>query len=540
MGDRRFVRAFLITVIVLGIGLRFFELDRKLLWHDEVYTQFRAAGFTRKQIDQQLFQNRLVTPQELQSFLQLKPNSTEQDTIASLIQEDPQHPPLYFLMARSWLEWFGGSIATARLLPALLSLLTLALMFGWAWELFTSELEVDLIGLLAMAFVAISPFDLLFAQTARQYSLLTATVVGSNYLLIRSLRWGIWQNWLLYLSSITLGLYTHPFFSLTLIAQGAFMVWRTPKQGWKTFGAAIAGALLLYSPWLLVLALKSQQALATTDWARITVGLDYLAKLWLLSFTAIFLDLDFGFNNPWTFISRMPYLILILVSFYSLVRRSDRSTWQFLITSWLVPFALLAIPDLLLGGKRSAVSRYLISALPAVQLAIAYFLITWQPNLVALAQPQLHWWQQLWLNSWRLKTWILSIMITGAVVSCIVSAFAQTWWSKDLSYHNALTAQQIPPEAIVISDRGEDFTNTGDLISLSFLVPGNTKFYLTKEPIKLAAIASSDPTKLYLFRPTPALRQAVEQQFGTLERVILEERLWRVKPNLFSHSPQKA
>ncbi|MDX1976288.1 MAG: glycosyltransferase family 39 protein [Pseudanabaenaceae cyanobacterium bins.68] len=532
MGDRRFFRGFLVAVIVLGIGLRWFELDRKLLWHDEVYTQFRAAGFSRKQIDQQLFQNRLVLPQELQSFLQLKPNSTEQDTIASLIQEDPQHPPLYFLMARSWLEWFGGSIAVARLLPALLSLLTLPLMFGWAWELFAEELEVDLIGLLAMALVAISPFDLLFAQTARQYSLLTAAVVGSSYLLIRSLRWGIWQNWLLYLSSITLGFYTHPFFGLTLAAQIVFVVWRSPRTGLKGVGSAIAAALVLYSPWILVLAVKSQQALATTDWARVPVGIDYLAKLWLLSFTAIFFDLDFGFHNPWTFLVRLPYLLLILVSFYALIRRSPRSSWQFLLVSWLVPFGLLALPDLLLGGKRSAVSRYLISTLPAIQLAIAYFLITWQPNLVALAQPRLAGWQRLWLNAWRLKPWILSVIITGAVVSCGASALANTWWSKDLSYHNGLTAQNIPPGAVVISDRGPDFTNTGDLISLSFLVPPNTQFYLTKDPADFEAIATLEPRQFYLFRPTTQLKQAFEQRFGELERVILEERLWRARLKL--------
>jgi uncharacterized membrane protein len=537
MGDRRFLSWFLIAAISLGVGFRFFELDRKLVWHDEVYTSVRAAGYTRKEIDQELFQNKFVQSGSLQKFQQLKPGSSEQDTIASLIQEDPQHPPLYFLMARAWMEWFGSDRLAIRFLPALLSLLSLPLIYGLAWELFSAELEVDLIALLAVALLALSPFDILFAQTARQYSLLTATIIGSSYVLLRSLRWGIWQNWLLYLSAVTMGLYTHPFFGLTLIGQIIFVGWRRftllPNQvaGLRNFCLSTAGALLLYSPWILVLVVQSKRALATTDWARFDVGWLYLVKLWLLSFTSLFFDLDFGFDNAWTFRLRLPYLVLIFAAFYLVVRRTPKATWQFLLTSVLVPFLLLALPDLILGGKRSAVSRYLISCFPGVQLAIAYFLIAWQPNLLALAKPTQSFFRKLWLNAWKLKPMALAILLGGAILSCGVSAFADTWWVKDLSYYNGVVVRALPTSNyVLVSDRGDDYTNMGDLISLSYLLPQSSRLFLTKTPPDFSSLdlSSVSSQNFYLFHPSQVLKKAFEQKFGKVAKVVPETSLWRL------------
>ena len=58
----------LIIAITLGIGFRFFHLDKKVYWHDEVYTSLRAAGFNRTDIDRELFQNQIIPAQQLQKY----------------------------------------------------------------------------------------------------------------------------------------------------------------------------------------------------------------------------------------------------------------------------------------------------------------------------------------------------------------------------------------------------------------------------------------------------------------------------------------
>lgn len=524
---------FIIVLLVLGVFFRFFNLEGKLYWHDEVYTTMRAAGFTRQEIDAELFQNRIFAAPELQKYQHLKPGSTPADTIRSLALEDPQHPPLFFLMARFWMQAFGSSLTASRTLPAILSLLALPLMYGLALELFASRM----VAVLATALLALSPFDILFAQTARQYGLLTVMVIGSSFLLLRALRLKTWQNWGLYALATLIGLYTHPFFGLTLIAQGVYVLLLVVKLGklnlhnfefsqlqphfsqnlklFFQYLLAVAAALVLYSPWLVVLKNNHQRMSDTTDWARISVEFLYLVKLWILSFTALFFDLDFGFDNVWTYLLRLPLVPLMAWGVYSICRRTSPATWLFILTSIFVPFLMLALPDLVLGGKRSAVSRYLISCFPGVQLAVAYLLATKLPNG-----------QRLWRG-------VLAMVLTGAIASCTVSAFADTWWCKDLSYSNAEVARRInaTPSPLVLSDMGDDFTNMGDLISLSYLLNKDVRLLLHSNPPNLKVLpANKQPL---VFRPSKQLREALEQQQGRLELVFPSGRLWRfVKSNV--------
>ncbi|MEG4293550.1 glycosyltransferase family 39 protein [Microcoleus sp. C2C3] len=526
LGDRangRWLMSLLAIGILLGIGFRFFELDRKLYWHDEAYTSIRAAGFTRQEIDDKLFQNRIVPAPELQKYQRIKPGSTEADTIRSLVVEDPQHPPLYFLMARWWMQQFGSSLTASRSLPAILSLLSLPLMYALAEELFASNLAA----LLATALLALSPFDILFAQTARQYSLLTATVIGSSWLLLKAVRLRGWQNWACYSLAIALGFYTHPFFGLTLIGHGVFIiaycffVKKTKLRGHVTnsqFFLAVTAALILYVPWIYVLATNLGRASATTDWTRVSPGLLYLVKLWTLSFTALFFDLDCGFDNIWTYLLRLPFLLLIAAAIYKICPGTSSSTWLFILTSIFVPFLLLALPDIILGGKRSAVSRYLISCFPGVQLAVAYLLASNVKN-------QQRFWQV-----------ILALVFTASIASCTVSAFSDTWWSKDLSYFNAEVAKIINKEAIanrsikdtiVISDRGNDFTNMGDVLSLSYLLDKDVRLILMSQSPDMEMLNKySAPL---VFRPSEKLRSALKQNQRRLEPILESGRLFRAR-----------
>ena len=556
----RWLKWLLVGLLVLGVVFRFVNLNHKVYWHDETYTSLRAAGYTRGEIDDQLFQNRVVDASELQKFQRIKPGSTPMDTLRSLAVEDPQHPPLYFLMTRFWmqtlgapLEWmFRSPLTVTRSLPALISLLSLPAMYALAWELFASHE----IALLATTLLALSPFDVLFAQTARQYSLLTLMVVVSSYLLLRALRLTnappsnyshhyrkpppLWHCWALYAGSVTIGLYTHPFFGLTLAGHAAYValdVWvfqgaARLKNTLTGFAGAIASAIILYLPWLVVMIVNAKRAFATTDWTQFSPGVDYLLKLWTLSFTALFFDLDFGFDNPWTYLARIPVLLLIFVSLYSLCRNTRPEIWLFVLTSILVPFLLLAIPDLVLGNKRSAVSRYLISSFPGVQLAVAYFLAN-KLSMTTLyskrsQQPASNLVPFLWRG-------ILAFLLIGSLVSLTVSALSDSWWNKDLSYANNQTADVInqTPQPVVISDIEGDSTNTGDLISLSYRFNKPVKLLLIKKPefVTTAEFRSAlQGTTAIAFRPSRKLQIKLEQTYGKLSNALPIEKLWKIPP----------
>jgi len=569
------LRGLLILLIVLGVVFRFVNLNHKVYWHDEVYTTMRAAGYTRTEIDEELFQNKQIQAIELQKYQQIKPGSTAADTIQSLAIEDPQHPPLYFLMTRWWMQGFGDALTrifnspltVMRSLPVLLSLLALPAMYGLAWELFASHA----VALLATAFIAISPFDVLFAQTARQYSLLTVMVILSSFLLLRAIRLfqaaasqsataqrhaarspQTWLNWSLYAVSVAIGFYTQPFFVLTILSHVAYVIacfyWEPhfSKQSgtiFKFFAGSLAAGVLLFSPWIVVIGLNANRAIATTDWTQNSPGIDYLLKLWLLSFTALFIDFDFGFDNLWTFMARIPFLLLIGISLYAVYRRTPPATWLFVLLSIFVPFLLLAIPDLVLGAKRSAVSRYLISCFPGVQLAVAFFL-THQLSLKRVYSGR----SPVLSNTYTpytlrpapytlFKTWFwrgtLAFIVLASLASLTVSAFSNSWWNKDLSYYNDQTADILNNTAspIVISNIGDDYTNTGDLISLSYRLNNTVELLLLQSPdfVGTEEFQSLLQGKTAIaFRPSQSLQQTLNQTYREMPRLLKGERLWKI------------
>jgi len=551
------LKGVLIFLLLIGMTFRFVNLKHKVYWHDEVYTSMRAAGYTRNEIDQALFQNQVIPAGDLQQYQRLKPNSTPMDTVRSLAVEDPQHPPLYFLLARFWMQGLGSSLVASRSLPAILSLLALPAMYALAWELFGCHATA----LLATTFLALSPFDVLFAQTARQYSLLTVLVLVSSYALLYALRsdsqqrpgsrrrspWSSypWLAWGWYGLAVAIGLYTHPFFALTIAGHGVYLVgaiWLQYRsrvaliQRIMPFGLALAIAGILYSPWLGVLWFNQQRALATTDWTQVFPGFDYLVKLWTLSFTSLFLDLDFGFNNSLTFLLRLPILMLLGIALYSLIRRTPVTTWLFVVTMIGVPFLLLAVPDVVMGGKRSAVSRYLISCYPGIQLAIANFLsqrLVCRPVYTNRTLPRS--WQLAPLEILRRWGWrsVLGILILASLTSLTVSAASNSWWNKDLSYFNDRVADRInrQPTPIVLSDIGDDFTNTGDLISLSYRLRPEIPLLLIRQPdwVRTPEFSRQIAGKTAIaFRPSQPLWQTLEQTHGPLKKLMLEERLWQV------------
>jgi len=529
----------LIITITLGIGFRFFHLDKKVYWHDEVYTSLRVAGFNRTDIDRELFQNEIIPVKQLQKYQQIKPQSTLIGTLKSLTIENPHHPPLYYLMARFWMQKFGGSLTASRSLPALISLLSLPLIYILGWQLFNSHLTA----LLATTFLALSPVEILFAQTARQYSLVTVLSIASSILLLGALDSRSWKKWGLYSFISALGLYTHLFFSLTLISHGIFaignwffsnyieiissekksnlsrfqlLIQRLPLD----FFIASVGIIILYLPWIVVVINNLKRVYDTTSWATTSVSFDFLLKKWILSFSCMFIDLDFGFNNIGTYLLRLLFLIIIAWGIYTVCHYCSFSTKLFILTSIFIPFIILVIPDLVGGGVRSAVTRYLIPCFPAIYLSVAYLLGRYLDREYSTLFPE--------QKYWRL---VLAILLTASIASCTVSAFSDTWWNKSLSYFNAEVAKKInaSDSRLLLSDVGDSYTNTGDLISLSYILDDDVRLFLLSKSPNLEMVA--DESEIFVFRPSGRLGEALKAKQWEFESVVDGE-LWKVKKSL--------
>lgn len=89
------------------------------------------------------------------------------------------HPPLYFLLLRLWLDLFSDSLAWARGFSAVVSLLALIPL----WRL-ARRLAGPTAALLAAALLALSPYQLWYAQETRMYALLVLAEVSLFYFLV--------------------------------------------------------------------------------------------------------------------------------------------------------------------------------------------------------------------------------------------------------------------------------------------------------------------------------------------------------------------
>ncbi len=517
----------LIIAITLGIGFRFFHLNKKVYWHDEVFTSLRAGGFNIIDIHQELFQNQIIPAQQLQKYQEIKPQSTFVETLKSLTIEDPHHPPLYFLMARLWMQKFGSSVTASRSLPALISLLSLPLIYVLGWQLFNSHLTA----LLATTFLALSPVEILFAQTARQYSLVTVLIIGSSILLLRALDSRSWKNWGLYTIISALGLYTHLFFCLTLISHGIFVIgnwlfsnyvaiiYSKNKSNlskfqvfFKTlpldFFIASIAIIILYIPWIVVVINNFQNLHGSTSWARVPASFELLVKQWILSFSSMFIDLGFGFNNIGTYLLRSLFLIIIAWGIYTVCRYCSFSTKLFILISIFVPFMILVIPDFIWGGKRSIVTRYLLLCFPTIYLSVAYLLEKY------LSQ-----------KYWRV---VLAILLTASIASCTISAFSDTWWNKSISYFNAEIGKKVnaSDSPILLTDLGDDYTNTANLISLSYILDDDVRLLLLSQSPNLEMFG--DESEIFVFRPSRRLGELLKGTQWEFQSIVDGE-LWKMK-----------
>ena len=125
-------------LIALGIVFRFGNLNQ-VYWHDETFTSLRMSGYTAPNVKTDLFNGEtLVTVDNLMQYQWPNEGRTIADTVNSLVVDDPQHPPVYYVLVRQWVAAFGHSIWIARSLSALISLLSFPAMYWLCQELFTS------------------------------------------------------------------------------------------------------------------------------------------------------------------------------------------------------------------------------------------------------------------------------------------------------------------------------------------------------------------------------------------------------------------
>jgi len=295
-------RAGFIFLILIAFALRLYRLGAQSLWYDEGVSLLLAG----KRVP---------------------------DLIAHTARDI--HPPLYYLLLRGWTTLAGRSEFAAAYFSLFFGVLLVALAFRLTQLLYGRQAA-----LFATLLVALSPYNLWYAQEVRMYTLGATFGLLATWLLLRMLRddCPAWV-WPAYAVTAALGLYTLYYFAFLLAFHNLFFLIAAAtrpnvRSRWRHWFSADAAIALLYAPWIPVL-LRQALHPPVPPW-RTAVSLpQMLAEAW----TVLSVGQSVTFAEIW------PALLATLILFALALRVPTRAgdplqRWLLVGHVW-VPAALI-------------------------------------------------------------------------------------------------------------------------------------------------------------------------------------------------------
>lgn len=550
------IRWLAIGCLIVGIGLRFWQLDRSVFWYDEVATAIRASGHRLEAFMAQEFTGQLVSLADLATYWQSDGMSWH-DTWQALTSH-PEHPPLYFLLTRWWMDCFGSSANSLRSLAAVLSLGLFPGIYWLGWELSRSRL----VGWLAIALVSLSPIHVLYAREARQYSLWTVLVVLSGAALLRALRlsdrdqpdqrsqdpkpgdrltsiqriqtwWAVWwPAWWPYVLTLTLSFYTALLTLFVAIAHGGYalfldvILFDRARPGRRVGSIVLSGAIatMAFIPWLIVLITGWEAARDFTSWTT-----DYKEprkQVWqrfadqiARGFIQLVPDRPPELAWPSLLVTSLAVLVLGLV-----VWRCSLRVWGFVLCLALVASGCLVVPDAIDGALRTLATRYWMPTFLGLQVAIAL--------LLGQALAGRRDWRWLGLVA------VVALLTIGGVTSARLSQAPSLWMTKMISTGLPPIAERInqSPRPVIIADAA--IYHAGNTAALARWLRPPAQFYLVPDfdrlsPAAVAQMAAQVTDRQHRFSDiyalnlsTKARKQIKGQLKWAIETIPSDSQAW--------------
>jgi len=353
-------------IVAAGIFLRFYKIDQREYWCDESFTSITVSGHTRQEFNERLLTGKPVRVRDMRVFESTQ--GPRSGCLRDLLYKGGQHPPLYYGLARLWAERFGCSVAAMRSLPAILSVLVLPAAYWLCMELFQSTP----VARIAVALLAISPNQVLYAQDAREYSAWLLLITIGCACLLKCLRQPSVKSWLVYSAVIVLGFYTFPLTAAVAAGQSIFVLCTQGLRRGKLFFSQL-GALLLAGllciPWALAMIANHEAAARNLSYLEAKISTTGLVKSWNYIFDSIFVDFPLG---GFKLATSLTLFGIAAIAGYILVRRAERKTCVFLmclVASSTLPFV---VPDLLFRTSHSTIFRYMMPAVLGAIIVIAF------------------------------------------------------------------------------------------------------------------------------------------------------------------------
>jgi len=492
------LRLILAAALILGIFFRLYNIDHKAFWFDEAVTAHLMSGYTNWQMRElylhlQAKGSGSMPVEEFISYDGPRPERGFSDAVSVLLSEDAGHPILYFIAAYHWtrtLQPIFGLVTSIRSLSTIFSIAQLPLMWWLATQLFKSRRTAAY----SVILLALSPFHILYAQDARSYSLWAALVLASSSALLYALTSSSAIPWTLYGLTVAAGINAHMFFPLTIAAHVSYTACTVGRKALKPMFLSLVGAGILCMPWFWILSGYSEVLFINTAWTGQRTNIITLLA-WLGSgASSIFIDYDIG-GYP---LEKLPYLLppviaAIALAIYSIsfiMRSEERNPRLFLtlLLTWsLLPLLLL---DLVMGGMRSCVPRYLTPLLLGIGMSAAYMLSEKTRD--------------------GSKAWValIIVILSSAIISDAFASQQEVWWNKYLTidFPKIFAKINASDKPLIISD-----ANYGLLWSLSWGLKPDARIMVVAEETPRMPLSGHT---IFLYLPSDKLRDRLDSKYA--------------------------
>jgi hypothetical protein len=316
-------RSGVVAILAVSLVLRLWQIGALSLWTDEGSAWFAASLPFR-------------------------------DLIRFCIEKDAS-PPFYYLLTGLAVR-LGNDELHVRLVSALASTALVWVTYRFA-RLFADRRTATI----AAALMAISPFQIMYAQEARSYALVALWTVLSLYLFARAALLEERAVWIPLTIVTAAGLWTQSIFVLGLGVQAAFVV-LTPagRRSLPRWLLAIGAAFLLYAPWIYFSA--AHRDLGSSHW--------YVPRLHGHNLFQVIRAVLLG---PLSLVTP-PYAATTPGLDHVMPRKL---AWLILLATPLMPLAFV-VPRLFDRDRRGMLLRFVLGAL-VLPLAAVFVVSFWRP-----------------------------------------------------------------------------------------------------------------------------------------------------------------
>jgi uncharacterized membrane protein len=491
--------------------LRFVRLEQKLYWVDEVATSQHLTPDIAAQIESGLESGDITNIRQIPSLMEFSKPTTLRGTVVDLVASDPHHTPPYYLILNLWSRLVGLKPGKLRLLSAVFSLAAIPALYWFARELFQSHL----IAAISVWLYALSPFELIYAQQAREYSMWIFLILLSSASLICAARRPRLTSWCLYFLLTSTMLWTHLLSIWIVIAHSAFMAiqFRGSRKTMISFGSVVAVSLLLLAPWLIMIKTRPAEL---NDFGGIDkqVAPSLYAETFLLNLSRTLLDVNLPSYEhlpyfQWRLIVPIAATLLLIAScLWLFMRRAASESRTLLGLLGICTILPLLLADVVAGGRRALLPRYDSPAWISLDLIMAFSIVN------ALST-------QKKLNVWAGRVAMVLILCCGSYSQWQFLS-KTTWWTT--------RPPELAKSAVLLAGNpnvplGVDLSSfhTGQVISLAY--------FLRERPIvviKDQGVPACSCEAL-VYRPSDELIRNVEESHRFLTRQETEY-LWRLSP----------